>query len=125
MISAKDPLTIVLVKGFGAGSFSLLLAFLLGNHFPRVPVILGALLLGSISYGMSIVLFIRAMRGLGASRTSALFGTSPLAGVILSLMIFKDPLNTLFLIALPLIVVAIGLILSEQSSSVPSPAQQE
>jgi drug/metabolite transporter (DMT)-like permease len=45
---------------------------------------------------MSIVLFIRAMRGLGASRTSALFGTAPLAGVILSLIIFRDPINPLF-----------------------------
>lgn len=80
-ISAKDPLMIVLVKGLGAGSFSLLLALLLGNPLPTLLAVLGALLLGSISYGMSIVLFIRAMRGLGASRTSALFGTSPMAGV--------------------------------------------
>jgi len=124
-ISAKDPLTIVLVKGLGAGTFSLLLALVLGNVLPALAVVLGALLLGSISYGMSIVLFIRAMRGLGASRTSALFGTSPVAGVILSLIIFHDPLNTLFLIALPLIVIAIGLLLSEQAGSTPAPIQQQ
>lgn len=114
MISANDPLTIVLVKGLGAGTFSLLLALLLHNPLPALPIVIGALLLGSISYGMSIVLFIRAMRSLGASRTSALFGTSPLAGVVLSLIIFRDPLNSFFLIALPLIVLAIGLLFSEQ-----------
>lgn len=119
-ISAKDPLMIVLVKGLGAGSFSLLLALLLSNPLPALLVVLGALLLGSISYGMSIVLFIRAMRGLGASRTSALFGTSPLAGVVLSLIIFREPVNALFLIALPLIVAAIGLLLSEQYRLTPS-----
>ncbi len=116
MISAKDPLTIVLVKGLGAGSFSLLLALFLHNPLPALPIVVGALLLGSISYGMSIVLFIRAMRGLGASRTSALFGISPLAGVILSLIIFRDPLNTFFLLALPLIILAIGLLFSEQTA---------
>jgi hypothetical protein len=70
MISAKDPLTIVLIKRLGARTFSLLLALILGNPLPAFPVVLGALLLGSISYGMSIVLFIRGMRGLGATRTS-------------------------------------------------------
>lgn len=115
MISAKDPLTIVLVKGLGAGSFSLLLAVVLNDGFPALTTALGALLLGSISYGLSIVLFIRAMRGLGASRTSALFGTAPLAGVILSFAIFQEPVNGFFLIALPLILVAIRLLLRERA----------
>ncbi len=112
-IAAKDPLMIVLVKGFGAGSYSLLLAFGLRNAMPSAPVILGALLLGSISYGMSIVLFIRAMRGLGAARTSALFGTSPLAGVILSFLLLRENPSALFLIALPLIVFAIVILMRE------------
>jgi drug/metabolite transporter (DMT)-like permease len=124
MISARDPLTIVLVKGLGAGTFSSLLSLLIGNPLPPLSLILGALLLGSISYGMSIVLFILAMRGLGASRSSAVFGISPLAGVLLSLLIFRDPVNTLFLIALPLIVFAIGLLLTEPPSDpVPEASQ--
>lgn len=113
-ISAKDPLMIVLVKGLGAGSFSLVLAFILGNAFPGLTVVLGALLLGSLSYGLSIVLFIRAMRGLGAARTSALFGTAPLAGVALSLLLFRDSPSSLFFIALPLTLVAMFLLLREQ-----------
>lgn len=113
-ISAKDPLMIVLVKGLGAGMFSLILALVLGNAFPGMTVVLGALLLGSLSYGLSIVLFIRAMRGLGAARTSALFGTAPLAGVALSLLMFRDSPSWLFLIALPLTLVAMFLLLREQ-----------
>ncbi|MEP6984514.1 MAG: DMT family transporter [Chloroflexota bacterium] len=116
-ISAKDPLTIVLVKGFGAGSFSLLLALVLQNAIPSVSIIFGALLLGSISYGMSIVLFIRAMRALGAARTSALFGTSPLAGVLLSFLLLREFPSSLFLIALPLIVLALFLLLRERDTA--------
>ena len=115
-ISAKDPLTIVLVKGLSAGSFSLILALLLGNALPEPAILLGALVLGSLSYGLSIVLFIRAMRGLGAARTSALFGTAPLAGVLLSLLLFQEAPSALFWGALPLMVVAALLLLSERHS---------
>ncbi len=83
-ISAKDPLVIVMIKGLGAGSFSLLLGWLLGYRLPGWDLVLKAFLLGSLSYGLSIILFIRALRGLGAARTSALFGTAPIAGVLVS-----------------------------------------
>jgi len=53
-----------------------------------------------LSYGLSIFLFIFAMRGLGAGRTSALFGTAPLAGIFLSLVIFRQIPGIFFFIAL-------------------------
>lgn len=100
-ISAKDPLTIVAWKGLVAGSFSLLLGLGLGQQLPAFNTILRILLLGFISYGLSTMLFIYSMRGLGAARTSALYGTAPLAGVLLSIVIFRDP------ITLPLALAAI------------------
>jgi drug/metabolite transporter (DMT)-like permease len=99
-ISAKDPLVIVTVKGLGAGLVSLIIAVALGNHFPALGVTLLALLLGSLSYGLSIFLFVYAMRGLGAGRTSALFGTAPLAGILLSFLIFQEVPGIFFFIAL-------------------------
>ncbi len=104
-ISAKDPLVIVTVKGLGAGSFSLGMALVLGHPMPAWGSILGALGLGSLSYGVSIVLFIHAMRGLGAARTSALFSTAPIAGILLSFLIFQEMPSWLFVIALPIMVV--------------------
>jgi len=102
-ISAKDPLVIVMVKGLGAGSFSLLLALSLGYAFPAPLIVVGALVLGTLSYGASIVLFIHAMRALGAARTSALFGIAPWAGVALSLILLQEAPNLLFVAALPLV----------------------
>jgi drug/metabolite transporter (DMT)-like permease len=113
-ISAKDPLVIVLVKGFGAGSFSLLLSRVLGQALPRPEIILGALGLGSLSYGMSIVLFIHAMRGMGAARTSAIFGSAPLVGMVLSLVLFRDPVTLLFGVGLILMVAGAFLLIREQ-----------
>ena len=98
-ISAKDPLTIVAWKGLAAGSFSLMLGLVLGQQLPALTSILSILLLGFISYGLSTMLFIYSMRGLGAARTSALYGTAPLAGVLLSMLIFKDPITFLFIMA--------------------------
>ena len=113
-VSAKDPLMIVTIKGLAAGTVSFVLAAGLGNHLPTLGIVLGAMLLGCLSYGLSIVLFIRAMRGLGAARTSAWFGTSPLAGVILSLVLFQQLPNWLFWIALSLMLIAALMLLNEQ-----------
>ncbi len=115
-ISAKDPVAVVTIKGLGAGAFSLTLALVLGRPFPGLAIALGAMLLGSMSYGVSIVLFVRAMRGLGAARTSALFGTAPLAGVAVSFLIFQDAPTTMFILALSLMTAGTILLLSEHHS---------
>jgi drug/metabolite transporter (DMT)-like permease len=113
-ISAKDPLIIVTVKGLAAGSFSLLLGAALGNQFPGFYIVLKVMLLGSLSYGASIVLFVHAMRGLGAARTSALFGTAPLAGVLLSFIILHESFNAMLLIAIPLMIMGAFLLIIEE-----------
>jgi drug/metabolite transporter (DMT)-like permease len=113
-ISAKDPLTIVMIKGLAAGSISLVLALAINSQFPTLRAVVGAMLLGSLSYGLSILLFVHALRSLGAARTSALFGTAPLAGVVLSLAIFKEPPPPLFWIALVLMATGMFLLLREQ-----------
>jgi drug/metabolite transporter (DMT)-like permease len=113
-ISGKDPLAIVAWKGLVAGTFSFLLAWLLGNPFPTVKTILGTLILGFVSYGLSTMLFIRSMRGLGAARTSALYGTAPLAGVLLSIVIFGEFPSFLFIIAAILMIGGALLLINEQ-----------
>lgn len=113
-ISAKDPLTIVAWKGLVAGAFSLLLGLVLGGKLPALPTILSILLLGFISYGLSTMLFIYSMRGLGAARTSALYGTAPLAGVMLSFIIFRDPITLPFLFAAILMAAGALLLANEE-----------
>ena len=113
-ISAKDPLIIVAWKGLVAGTFSLILGLLLGQQLPALTTILSILLLGFISYGLSTMLFIYSMRGLGAARTSALYGTAPLAGVLLSIMIFDDPLTLLFILAAIMMLIGAYLLANEE-----------
>lgn len=113
-ISGKDPLVIVAWKGLVAGSFSFVLAWSLGNPFPSFTTILGTLLLGFFSYGLSTMLFIRSMRGLGAARTSALYGTAPLAGVVLSIFMFGEFPSFFFIIAAVLMVGGALLLINEE-----------
>ncbi|MBL8080678.1 MAG: DMT family transporter [Anaerolineales bacterium] len=112
-ISGKDPLAIVAWKGLVAGAFSFLLAFFLGNQMPSLKIILGTLVLGFVSYGLSTMLFIRSMRGLGAARTSALYGTAPLAGVLLSIVIFSELPSFFFIIAAILMIGGALLLINE------------
>jgi len=115
-ISGKDPLAIVAWKGLVAGTFSFFLAWSLGNPFPGVITILGTLILGFVSYGLSTMLFIRSMRGLGAARTSALYGTAPLAGVILSIILFHELPSFLFIVAAILMIGGALLLINEDHS---------
>ena len=83
-------MVIVTIKGLAAGVFSILLAFILGQKLPSWETVIKALLLGGLSYGLSITLFVLALRGLGAARTSALFSTSPLSGLALTFILFRE-----------------------------------
>lgn len=112
-ISAKDPLVIVGIKGLGAGSFSLLLALALGRPLPAFSTILPALALGAVSYGLSIQLFILALRRLGATRTSTLYGTAPFVGAILSFVLLHETPTIMFWLSLPLMLGGAWLMLSE------------
>lgn len=69
--------------------------------------------LGFFSYGLSIVLFVMAMRSLGSARTSAFFGTAPFIGAILSFLIYGTLPDTMFLIALPILIFGAAMLLKD------------
>lgn len=102
MLSIKDPMDVVIIKGFGSGFGALLLAFVLKEQMGGVNTayILFALLLGFFAYGLSIFFYVSAQRELGAARTSAYYAIAPFIGVGLSLTIFREPPSASFLVAL-------------------------
>ena len=112
-ISAKNPLVLVGVKGLGAGSFSLILSMAFGGPIPALKLILLTMLLGFFSYGLSIQLFILAMRQLGAARTSTLFGIAPFVGVVLSMFLVREMPQTLFWLSLPIMMIGAWFMLTE------------
>jgi len=113
-ISAKNPLAIVAVKGLGAGCFSLILSNVLGNTFPSTNNIISAVLLGGLSYGLSIILFVRSLRDLGSTRTSAYFSTAPFFGAMLSLILFRENIDFRFIVSIVIMIIGIFLLVAEK-----------
>lgn len=113
-ISAGDPMTIAMIKGLAAGSVSLILAYVSGAELPEIFVLLSAMLLGLLSYGVSLVLFVYALRHLGSARTSAHFSTAPFIGAAMAIILLNEPLGVIFIIVLLLMIVATYLVLTEQ-----------
>ncbi len=105
-LSSKNPLEIVVIKGFGSGTGSLVIAAALGEFCANLPYMLLALLLGFFTYGLSILFYIYAQRYLGAAKTSAYYAVSPFMGAVLSLTIFRQIPSISFLTAL--FVMALG-----------------
>ncbi|MBQ3156142.1 MAG: DMT family transporter [Clostridia bacterium] len=104
MLSSKDPTQIVVIKGIFSGLGSLIVALATGEALPGLPSILGALALGFVAYGLSIVFYIYAQRELGAAKTSAYYAVAPFIGVALSLLIFAEIPSVSFLIALAVMI---------------------
>jgi len=91
MMSQSDPLEVVVLKGFGSGLGSLAIALTIGERFPAPQFTLYALLLGFVAYGLSIFFYVYAQRKLGAAKTSTYYAIAPFIGVILSLLVFRQP----------------------------------
>ena len=99
-LSEKDPLQIVVVKGFGSGLGALVIALAWGERLPALLPLLGALCLGFVAYGLSIFFYIYAQRYLGAAKTSLYYAVAPFIGVGLSLVIFQNLPGLTFFVAL-------------------------
>jgi drug/metabolite transporter (DMT)-like permease len=100
MLSVKDPLQVVIIKGFGSGVGSIIISLILKETSTNVIYIIATLLLGFVAYGLSIYLYVYAQRELGAARTSAYYAVAPFIGVGLSFVIFLELPTTSFIIAL-------------------------
>ena len=102
MLSSKNPLEIVVIKGLCSGGVSLGIALVLGERLTaaNVPAALGALALGLVAYGLSIFFYIYAQRGLGAARTSTYYAVAPFIGVALSMLLCGERPGVSFFIAL-------------------------
>lgn len=99
-ISDRSTYEIVLLKGLFSGGGSFVIALILHEQVPPVQYILGAMLLGFVAYGLSIFLYIRAQRDLGAAKTSAYYAVAPFVGAFLSFILIGEPLTGPYFVAL-------------------------
>ena len=105
VLARKDPLQIVIIKGFGSGLGALVIALKIGEPLGDIRFILMTLFLGFMSYGLSIFFYVYAQRDLGAAKTSAFYAVSPFIGTALSLMVFSELPTTNFILALAIMII--------------------
>jgi len=113
-VSAGDSLFIAGSKGLVAGIMNTSLALILGMSLPNLLNVSYALLVGFIGYGVSLVLFVLALRGLGTARTGAYFSTAPFVGATIAILFFPDNTSIMFWIAFFFMAVGVYLHLTEQ-----------
>jgi len=98
-VAAADPVRVAMFKGLIAGTINVVLAIVLGAQWPGFAPLGEALTLGFFAYGLSLVLFVIALRQLGTARTSAYFSVAPFVGAAVSFLIWHERLTTLFVVA--------------------------
>jgi drug/metabolite transporter (DMT)-like permease len=113
-VSASDALFIASGKGLVAGCVNLGLAAGLGLTWPAVPMVLSALLVGLLGYGISLVLFVLALRGLGTARTGAYFSVAPFVGALIALLWLGETSSPQLWLAASLMALGVWLHLTEQ-----------
>jgi drug/metabolite transporter (DMT)-like permease len=89
-LALKDPVQVLRVKGLCAGGANLAIALAIGQRLPPLATCAWALALGAVSYGASLLLYLRAQRRLGAARQAALFAAAPFAGALASIPLLGD-----------------------------------
>jgi drug/metabolite transporter (DMT)-like permease len=105
-----------MLKGVFSGFGSLCIALINDEKFPRIEFILYALLLGFIAYGLSIFLYVRAQKELGAAKTSAFYAIAPFTGALLSFIILREAITKYFLLALLIMSVGSALVVIDTMS---------
>jgi drug/metabolite transporter (DMT)-like permease len=93
-VSLADPLQIVELKGLIAGTVNLSLGLWYAGGLPPLPQVLMAGVVGFLGYGVSLALFVLALRGLGTARTGAYFSTAPFLGMLAAILFLHESVTT-------------------------------
>jgi drug/metabolite transporter (DMT)-like permease len=113
-VSGSDALFIAGSKGVMAGIVNTGLAFAIGTFLPAWTTVASAMVVGFLGYGVSLVLFVLALRGLGTARTGAYFSTAPFIGAAIAILVFREPTTPLFWLAAVLMGTGVWLHLTER-----------
>jgi drug/metabolite transporter (DMT)-like permease len=92
-VSARDPREIAALKGLAAGTVNVILAVWVGSSFPAVLWLVTAFGVGFVTFGLSLVFYVAALRQLGTARTGAYYSLGPFIGAIAGLILWHEPVT--------------------------------
>jgi drug/metabolite transporter (DMT)-like permease len=91
--AAADAVVIAASKGLAGAIVNVGLAVMLGQGTPDVLTGAGAMLVGFFGYGISLVLFVLALRELGSARAGAYFSLAPFFGAVVAFAFQGDAVH--------------------------------
>ncbi len=124
-VSASDAMLIAALKGVVAGAVNLGLAWLVGQTLPPLGLLSLALVVGFLGYGVSLVLFVLALRHLGTARAGAYFSVAPFFGAALAVVLQGDAITLQLVVAGLLMAAGVWLHLTEHHGHLHAHEQQE
>ena len=92
-VALADPTFIAMLKGLVAGVVNVAIALAMGASLPTASIALAAGGLGFVSFGVSLSLFVLALRHLGAARTGAYYSIAPFAGALFAVPLLGEPVT--------------------------------
>jgi drug/metabolite transporter (DMT)-like permease len=121
-IATGDAVQLGMLKGLVAGGVNTGLALALGATWPGGTHLAGILVLGLVCYGASLVLFVLALRHIGAARTGASFSIAPFIATAASLIVFRERPGVAFTVAAALMAIGVWLLVTDSSAADPRQA---
>lgn len=112
LIDGITPTQSTFWKGLVAGTTNLTLGLFLYPVTPS-PIWLAALVIGGLSYGVSIVLYISSAQALGATRSQMVFASAPFFGVLMAVLWLGEGLTVAQFVAGGVLLVSLGLLFLE------------
>jgi drug/metabolite transporter (DMT)-like permease len=113
-VALNDVTQIAMLKGLVAGAANVAIAIGLGRSLPSAEGIVAAGAVGLGGYGLSLVLFVIALRYLGTARTGAYFSIAPFIGALIAVAFFGEPVTVPLIAAGILMSVGLWLHLTER-----------
>lgn len=113
LIDGITPSQSTFWKGLVAGTVNLSIGLMLDPISLDIEILIIALFVGSFSYGISIVLYIRASQEMGATRAQVIFSSAPIFGLALSALLLGEFITLYHIASGLLFVVAIILLMKD------------
>jgi drug/metabolite transporter (DMT)-like permease len=113
-VALADATWIAACKGWAAGAVNFIIATTVFSHWPAWQTAWAAGGVGWLAYGVSLSLFVVALRHLGTARTGAYFSVAPFIGALIAVVLLDDPVTLRLVVAGALMGLGVWLHLTER-----------
>jgi drug/metabolite transporter (DMT)-like permease len=114
LIDGITPAQSTFWKGLVAGLINLSLGYSISRGLGSPTVLVSAMTVGILAYGVSIILYITAAQNIGAARAQIFFASGPFFGMALSAIFLSERISTYQIAAALLLIGSLSLVFRDR-----------